>query len=271
MSDSSRSLSVNSLLVALTFALGAVVLYVTLSSEAEEAPTASPSVPDTVNTLTEAERETGWQLLFDGTSLDGWRGYQQDSVPGSWTLDEGAVHFPGESDDGGTIITNDTYDHFELRLEWKISAEGNSGIMYRVTEDADEAYKTGPEFQVLDNAVHEERDSLHKAGALYGLYAPRETVTKPVGQYNETRIVVRGDHVEHWMNGTKLLEAELGVTTGISASRAQNSLTGRASRRPKRAALPCKTTEIRCGFGTSSSVPWTARGNSHPSLPERSV
>lgn len=211
MSDDTRSFSLSSFLIALTFALGVVVLlYVTLSSEAEEAPSASASVPDTVNTLTEAEREAGWQLLFDGSSLDGWRGYQQDEVPDSWTIEEEAIHFPGDDDNGGTIITTNTYDHFELRLEWKISPEGNSGVMYRVTEDTDAAYKTGPEFQVLDNAALEETDSLHQAGALYGLYAAREDATKPVGQYNEARIVVRGSHVEHWMNGTKLLDAEMG-------------------------------------------------------------
>lgn len=213
MSDDSTSFSGGSLLVAITFALGAVVLYFALSSEAEDTatdPSATSPVPDTVNTLTEAERKAGWRLLFDGSTLDGWRGYQEDQVPAGWTVEEGAVHFSGEGEEGGTLITQNMYDDFELRIEWKISPEGNSGIMYRVTEDADAAYKTGPEFQVLDNAAIEETDSVHQAGSLYGLYAPREDVTKPIGQYNESRIVVRGSHVEHWMNGTKLLDAELG-------------------------------------------------------------
>lgn len=209
MSDDSTSFSGSSLFVALTLALAAVVLYVALS-EAEDTSTdpAASSVPDTVNVLTEAERKAGWQLLFDGSTLDGWRGYQQDQVPGGWTVEEEAVHFRGEEADGGTLITTTKYDHFELRIEWKISPEGNSGILYRVTEETENAYKSGPEFQVLDNSTVD--DSLYQAGALYGLYPAQKDVTNPVGQYNESRLLVRGSHVEHWLNGTKLLEAEIG-------------------------------------------------------------
>jgi len=172
---------------------------------------ASPPVSDTINSLTEPERETGWRLLFDGTSLDGWRGYQRDSVPGGWAVEASAIHFEGEGSNSTTLITTDTFDHFELRIEWKISPEGNSGIIYRATEDKKDPYRTGPEFQVLDNAVLDNPSgSVYQAGALYGLYAPTKDVTRPVGEYNEARIVVRGNHVEHWMNGTKLLEAEIG-------------------------------------------------------------
>lgn len=210
MSNDSSSFTGPAFLIALTFAFGTALLYLGLSSEAEDTsppPASSSAVPDTVNVLTDAERKTGWRLLFDGSTLDGWRGYQQEEVPDGWTVENGAVHFAGEDSDGGTLVTDDTYDHFELRLQWKISPEGNSGILYRVTEEDDEAYKSGPEFQVLDNAVTD--DPLYQAGALYGLYPVETKATNPVGQYNETRIVVRGSHVEHWMNGTKLLEAEI--------------------------------------------------------------
>lgn len=169
---------------------------------------------DTVNTLTEAERTAGWRLLFDDTSLDNWRGYQRDSVPNGWTVQESAIHFEGDAPNSTSIITTDTFDHFEFRVEWKISPEGNSGIMYRVAGETKSPHRTGPEFQVLDNAaLSDPAGSKHQAGALYGLYAPSRDVTKPVGEYNETRIVVRGTHVEHWMNGTKLLEAEIGSDT----------------------------------------------------------
>lgn len=207
MSDTSFSFSNAPFLIALTFALGAVVLYVALSSEAEDTST-DPSVSDTVNVLTEDEREAGWKRLFDGSTLDDWRGYQQDQVPSGWTVDEGAIHFQGEGHEGGTLLTAERYDHFELRIEWKISSEGNSGIMYRVTEEDDVPYKSGPEFQVLDNAAVD--DPVHQAGALYGLYPTQTDATNPVGEFNESRILVRGSHVEHWMNGTKLLEAEMG-------------------------------------------------------------
>lgn len=215
MSDSSSLGS--GLMVVLGGLLLIGALYVLLSSNAEDpatASTATTSVPDSVNTLTDAEREAGWRLLFDGTSLDGWRGYQRDSIPGGWTVEDEAIHFEGEGPNSTTMITADTYDHFELRIEWKIAPESNSGIMYRVTESAETAYRTGPEYQIIDNAVLDSTAGpKHQTGALYGLYAPPEDVARPVGQYNETRIVVRGAHVEHWLNGTKLLEAEIGSDT----------------------------------------------------------
>lgn len=203
--------------IVLTALVGGIllgVLYETVGGD----PSASSAQPapaqqdvDTLNTLREAERQADWELLFDGTSLDGWRGYQRDSIPDGWTVDEEALHFEGEGQNSTTLITNEQFSNFELRLEWKIAAEGNSGIMYRVAEDADDAYRTGPEYQVLDNAVLDSvAGSIYQAGALYGLYAPSEVAARPAGTYNQARIVVTGSHVEHWMNGTKLLEAELG-------------------------------------------------------------
>lgn len=180
--------------------------------------TATVSVPDSINSLTDAERQDGWELLFDGSSLADWRGFKRDTVPRGWTVDNGAIYFTGEpsNQDGEpplTLITKDTYADFDLRIEWKISPDGNSGIMYRVTEEENLPYETGPEYQVLDNATLEDGDQVHQSGALYGLYAPSDDVTNPVGEYNETRLVVRGSHVEHWLNGTKLLEAEIGSDT----------------------------------------------------------
>lgn len=197
-------------------ALGGLVLigglYVLLSPDTGDTDSSSTvSAPDSVNTLAESERTAGWRLLFDGASLDGWRGYQRDSIPGGWTVEEGAIHFEGDGPNSTTIISTDTYDHFELRIEWKISPKGNSGILYRATEEGEDPYRTGPEYQLLDNAVLDSvTGAKNQTGALYGLYAPPEDVTRPVGQYNETRILVRGTHVEHWLNGTKLLEAEIG-------------------------------------------------------------
>jgi len=189
------------------------------SSEETAGGGSAATGPDSINTLTEAERQAGWHLLFDGDSFKGWRGYARDTVPAGWRIDEGALHFTGEAsseDDTPplTLITTETYDNFELRIEWKISPDGNSGILYRVTEETDRPYKTGPEYQVLDNAVlGTDGEAVHRAGALYGLYTPSENATRPVGTYNEARIVVRGSHVEHWMNGTKLLTAEIGGTS----------------------------------------------------------
>jgi hypothetical protein len=112
---------------------------------------------------------------------------------------------------GGDIITTRQYGDFELQLEWKISPGGNSGIMYRVTEDAEATYETGPEMQVLDDARHADGGSpLTSAGSCFGLYPAPRGVVKPAGEWNAARILVRGSHVEHWLNGVKLLEYELG-------------------------------------------------------------
>lgn len=187
-------------------------------SASEEAAGSSTVVPDTVNTLADAEQQNGWQLLFDGQSLDGWRGFKRDSVPDGWTVESGAMHFTGEasSQEGEppfTLITDSMYADFELRFQWKIEEEGNSGVMYRVSEQEDLPYETGPEYQVLDNSTLDDDDAVHTSGSLYGLYAPAKDVTRPIGRYNDARIVVRDSHVEHWLNGTKLLEAEIGSDT----------------------------------------------------------
>lgn len=191
----------------------------TSSSDEGSKSTGAASLPDSVNTLTEAEREAGWKRLFNGSTLKGWRGFRRDSVPVGWTVEKGALHFTAEAPEeaGGppqTLVTADTYDHFVLRIEWKISPKCNSGILYRVTEEEDLPFETGLEYQVLDNAaLGEDEPAANQAGALFGLYAPDQDVTRTVGTYNETRIVVRGSHIEHWMNGTKLLEADIGSDT----------------------------------------------------------
>lgn len=160
------------------------------------------------NRLTPEEEEAGWKLLFDGT-LDGWRGYRREEVPAGWQARDGALVFtPGNR--GGTIITVDQYADFELALEWRVSEGGNSGIFYRATEDEVQPYWTGPEMQLLDNAGHRDgRTPATSAGSNYALHAPTEDVTRPVGEWNQVRIIVRGPQVEHWMNGVRIVAYEL--------------------------------------------------------------
>ena len=147
-------------------------------------------------------------MLFDGRSLDAWRGFRNDRVPAGWQVVDGALTRVGE---GGDLITRDEFGDFELALEWKVAEGGNSGIMYRVTEDASATYETGPEMQVLDDARHKDGESrLTAAGSAYGLYAAPAGVVKPAGEWNAVRILVRGSHVEHWLNGVKVVEYELG-------------------------------------------------------------
>jgi hypothetical protein len=147
-------------------------------------------------------------MLFDGRSLDAWRGFRNNRVPAGWQVVDGALTRVGE---GGDLITRDEFGDFELALEWKVAEGGNSGIMYRVTEDARATYETGPEMQVLDDARHKDGESrLTAAGSAYGLYAAPAGVVKPAGEWNAVRILVRGSHVEHWLNGVKVVEYELG-------------------------------------------------------------
>ncbi|MCG8467970.1 MAG: DUF1080 domain-containing protein [Gemmatimonadetes bacterium] len=160
-------------------------------------------------TLSREERDAGFEPLLDGESLDRWRGFRRDAVPGGWRAVDGQLAFtPG--DEGGDLITRDTYTDFDLRLEWRLEAGGNSGIFFGVVETTRRTYESGPEMQVLDNAGHRDGgDPLTSAGSNYGLYAPSADVTRPVGEWNEARIVRRGGRVEHWLNGIKLLEYEL--------------------------------------------------------------
>jgi hypothetical protein len=111
---------------------------------------------------------------------------------------------------GDDIITVEQFDNFELSVEWKIVSNGNSGILYRATEDAVTSWHVAPEMQVLDNTKHPSRTKTQLAGALYDLYAPEKDVTKPVGEWNTAKVVAAGKHLEHWLNGVKLLEYELG-------------------------------------------------------------
>src|SRR5262245_35798546 len=158
-----------------------------------------------------AENKPGnWETLFDGKSTAKWRGYKRDAFPDKgWKAENGALKtiVGGDVVD---IVTKEKYDNFELELEWKISPAGNSGVMYRVSEAFDEPWNTGPEMQVLDDAKHADgQNPKTSAGALYALVAPVNKTLKPVGEWNTTRIVVNGNHVEHWLNGKKVVEYEL--------------------------------------------------------------
>lgn len=155
------------------------------------------------NTLTPAEKAAGWKLLFDGKSTAGWHGYKKKTA--DWKVVDGALAPDPKA--SGDLLTDGTYGSFELSFEWKISPKGNSGVMYHVIETPEQSYHSGPEYQVLDNSRGE--PPLQRAGGLYDLYAPSEDVTKPVGEFNEGRIVVKGSHVEHWLNGKKVAEYDL--------------------------------------------------------------
>ncbi len=163
------------------------------------------------NALSESEREAGWTLLFSGDGLDGWRGYQQDEAPAAWQATDGTLHFTPGQDEGGDLVTTDTYGDFVLSLDWRITEGGNSGIFYRATETNDRIWETAPEVQLLDNEGHpDSQDPTHRVGALYDLYAPSTDATRPPGEWNRTCISVEDDHVEHWINGERVVSADIG-------------------------------------------------------------
>lgn len=163
------------------------------------------------NTLSPEEKNAGWRLLFDGHTAAGWRGCKSTTMPASWKVENGSLlSRPAQGESTGDIVTVDQYGDFELSLEWKMTKGGNSGVIYRATEDSEHVWETGPEYQILDNNGHMDGlNPLASAGACYAVFAPAKDVTRPLGQWNQTRIVARGKHVEHWMNGEKLLEYDI--------------------------------------------------------------
>ena len=153
---------------------------------------------------------SGWVSLFDGETLDGWRGYNRDDAPSGWRVEDGTLHFaPGG--EGGDLITTETYSDFELEAEWKVAPCGNSGIFYTIEESPAlrAAWQTGLEMQVLDDACHSDaKYPSHRAGALYDLYVPTAEAVRPGGEWNQARIRVQDGRVEHWLNGQKIVEAD---------------------------------------------------------------
>jgi len=173
------------------------------------------SVPDTTASSTTgatavsaAQRAAGWRPLFDGTSTSAWRGYKSQTFPAGWKIVDGVLTKSGSAED---IQTRDQFGNFQLALDWKLSPGGNAGVFYRGTEEYDHIYWSAPEYQLLDDAGHPDGKSrLTSAGADYGLYPSPAGVVKPADQWNSTLIVVNGNTVQHWLNGQKLLEYEIG-------------------------------------------------------------
>jgi hypothetical protein len=161
-------------------------------------------------TRQEQAEKKGWSWLFDGTSTDAFRAYKKGAFPKSaWTNENQTLKtiVGGEVVD---LVTKERFENFDLHLDWKISPGGNSGVMYHVTENFERSYETGPEMQVLDDSKHKDGASPKtSAGALYALIAPTNKVLKPVGEWNHARLRVQTNHVEHWLNGKKIVEYDL--------------------------------------------------------------
>ena len=160
------------------------------------------------------QAEGQWIVLFDGTSKDAWRGYQKKDFPDTgWVVEDGAFKtvLGGEHVD---LVTRRKFRNFELEVEWKVSPGGNGGIFYRAGEEDKEIWHSAPEIQVLDDDRHGDgKNPKTSAGSLYALIAPVGKQLRPVGEFNQFRLVLLGNHGEHWLNGVKVVEYELGSPT----------------------------------------------------------
>ncbi|WP_053334323.1 3-keto-disaccharide hydrolase [Gemmatimonas phototrophica] len=150
-----------------------------------------------------------WTPLFDGRSLAGWHNYDTPGQPvAGWSVENGILIRSGA---GGDLTTDKQFGNFELELDWKVEKGGNSGVIYRIDHSGEKTYVSGPEMQILDDAVHRDgQNPLTSAGANYALHAAPRGVVKGPGEWNQVRLVVHGTHVEHWLNGQKMVEYELG-------------------------------------------------------------
>jgi hypothetical protein len=148
-----------------------------------------------------------WEVLFDGKITAAFRGWHSESMPDGWKVVDGTLTKDGNVDE---LVTRKQYASFELRWDWKIGKDGNSGVFYRATREYDHIYWSAPEYQLLDDAnAPDGKSQLTAAGSAYGLYAAQAGIVKPYGEWNSSRLVVRGNHVEHWLNGKKALAYDL--------------------------------------------------------------
>src|ERR1035441_9343713 len=193
------------------------------------------------NQLTAEEKAAGWRLFFDGKSYAGWEDPAKKSPPGDgFAIEDGCIKSLSHPKIEEDLFTLETFQNFEMEFDWKISPGGNSGVKYRIQdrvmlaayvpgqkfEDLVNAsiknrrtdrpargqeYVVGFEYQVLDNAKNPDarRGTNHQAGALYDMLSPLKDATRPVGEFNHSRLVVKGDAVEHWLNGVKVVDGSL--------------------------------------------------------------
>lgn len=159
--------------------------------------------------------DPGFEWLFNGHSMDGWRGFRKEHLPGKWVVEDGILHFdPEGKGDGGDIIYDRVFANFHLKLEWKISEGGNSGIFYLGSEDRRLIYQTAPEMQVLDNARHPDanmgKNGNRMAGSLYDLIPADPQNFRGAGEWNQAEVIYQDGHLIHRMNGEKVVECQVG-------------------------------------------------------------
>jgi len=207
----------------------AILVFCSVLVRSAQNKASAPQSTPKLNSLTKEEAGQGWILLFDGKTFNGWRGLGRDAVPKEhWIIDDQAIKkvptkdVPRQPDGqplaGGDLMTIETFEDFELAFDWKISPAGNSGVKYNVSEEmslANAANRAalGFEYQILDDDKNADAKNgpNRTAAALYDLIAPQNKKLKPVGEYNTAKIVFKGSHGEHWLNGTKVVDYDLGT------------------------------------------------------------
>lgn len=167
------------------------------------------------NKLTAAEKSAGWKLLFDGSSTKGWHTYNKKTIGSAWKADDGTLRMDAsqkKSTNGGDIVTQDEYENFDLKLQWKISKAGNSGILFLIKEspEYEESFHTGPEMQVLDNDGHADgKIHKHRAGDLYDLIASSSEPVHAVGEWNDVEIKLDHGKLDLYLNGVNVVSTTM--------------------------------------------------------------
>lgn len=168
------------------------------------------------NSLSAAEQKDGFQLLFDGTSKNGWHVYNRRSDGSAWKISDGVLYLDKAAkragSGGGDLVTDGEYENFDLKLDWKIDTAGNSGIIFLSNEDPKypAPYTTGPEMQIIDNNGHRDaRINKHKAGDLYDLIAATPQNANPWGQWNSAELIINKGQLEYYQNGVKVVTTTL--------------------------------------------------------------
>jgi len=171
--------------------------------------TGSNSIQPNNSIIAASSKQDGWQTLFDGKTTKGWHSYGKTTVGSAWKVTDGALYLDNTNKDGGDLVTDGEYENFDLKLDWKISKNGNSGIIINIHEDPakyKETYRTGPEIQVLDNDGHSDGKIIkHRAGDLYDLIKSSSEPVKPVGEWNQVEIISNNSKLQIFVNGVNVV------------------------------------------------------------------
>jgi hypothetical protein len=174
--------------------------------------TASKAADTTVATAKDSATD-GWKILFDGKTTNGWHSYGLSTVGTAWKIADGALYVDTTHNDNRDLVTNEEYENYDLKLEWKIAPKGNSGIIFNVKEDTTKykhTYETGPEMQVIDNDGHADgKIKRHRAGDLYDLISSSQEPVKPVGEWNEAEIILNKGKLDFFLNGVNIVSTTM--------------------------------------------------------------